>query len=104
MANQGSGLNIEEITLKQSVLVLRAINHKLRQQILQLIHRKECIMVTDIYVKLHLEQSVASQHLRILRDARIVTTERQGKQIFYSVDYKRLEEVQALCGKLLQKT
>ena len=49
--------------------------------------------VTEIYVKLRLEQSVASQHLAILRRAGIVSTARDGKFIFYSLNYARLAEV-----------
>ena len=62
-------LKIDVLTLKKAALVLRAVNHKLRQQILKLIHQKGRITVTEIYVKLRLEQSVASQHLAILRKA-----------------------------------
>jgi DNA-binding transcriptional ArsR family regulator len=104
MAKQTNGLNIDEVLLKKGALVLRAVNHKLRQQILQQIHKKGRISVTELYIKLRLEQSVASQHLAILRQTGFVTTQREGKQIFYSVDYKRLEEVQTLAGKLLQNT
>jgi DNA-binding transcriptional ArsR family regulator len=49
--------------------------------------------VTEIYVKLRLEQSVASQHLAILRKAGFVKTERDGKFIYYSVNNDRLEEL-----------
>jgi DNA-binding transcriptional ArsR family regulator len=44
-------------------------------------------------VRLRLEQSVASQHLAILRKAGIVNTERDGKFIFYTVNYKRIDEI-----------
>ena len=40
-----------------------------------------------------MEQSVASQHLRILRDDQLVKAERSGKLIFYTVNYQKLEEV-----------
>ncbi len=49
--------------------------------------------VTEIYVKLRLEQSVASQHLAILRRAGIVVTQRDGKFIYYAVNYDRIAEV-----------
>ena len=52
--------------LKKAALVLRSLNHKLRQQILALIETEKRITVTEIYVRLRLEQSVASQHLAIL--------------------------------------
>lgn len=74
-------------------MVLRAINHKLRQQILKLIDENGRMTVTEIYVKLRLEQSVASQHLAILRKAGFVKTERDGKFIYYSVNTDRLEEL-----------
>jgi DNA-binding transcriptional ArsR family regulator len=95
-------LILETIQIKKSALVLRAINHNLRRQMLQLLHQNARMTVTQIYVKLRLEQSVASQHLAILRQANFVNTERQGKFIFYSVNYPRLKQVQELAGVLLK--
>ena len=92
--------NINNITLpdalaiKKSAVLLRAINHKLRQQILILILQHERMKVTDIFEKLYLEQSVASQHLAVLRRAGFVKTKREGKFIWYSVNLQRLEQVQ----------
>ena len=86
-------LHIEVLQLKKAALIFRAVNHKLRQDMLHLVHRHLRMTVTDIYVKLRLEQSVASQHLAILRKAGIVSTEREGKNIFYSVNYGRLKEL-----------
>jgi DNA-binding transcriptional ArsR family regulator len=42
------------------------------------------IAVGDIAVGLTLSSSLVSHHLRLLRAARIVKAERQGKQVFYS--------------------
>ena len=96
-----SELKIDVIQLKKAALVLRAINHKLRQQILKLIHQNGKMTVTEIYVKLRLEQSVASQHLAILRKAGFVNTTRDGKFIFYTVNESRLEEVHKFVHDLL---
>jgi DNA-binding transcriptional ArsR family regulator len=95
-------LKIDVLTLKKAALVLRAVNHKLRQQILKLIHQKGKITVTEIYVKLRLEQSVASQHLAILRKAGFVTTIRDGKFIYYSVSNDRLSQVHQFAQQLLK--
>src|SRR5215510_10881555 len=89
----GSVLEVDLLNVKKASLILRAINHKLRQQILKLIDEQGKITVTEIYVKLRLEQSVASQHLAILRKAGFVKTERDGKFIYYSVSSERLEEL-----------
>ncbi|MCL4132917.1 UNVERIFIED_CONTAM: hypothetical protein GTU68_015212 [Idotea baltica] len=56
--------------------------------------------VTDIYIKLRLEQSVASQHLAILRRAGVVITERQGKFIYYSLNNERLDQISKLVEDL----
>ena len=40
--------------------------------------------VGDIAAALDLSSSLVSHHLRLLRAARIVKAERQGKQVFYS--------------------
>ena len=87
-----STIKIDYYSVKKAALILRALNHKLRQQLLKLIEEEKKITVTEIYVRLRLEQSVASQHLAILRKAGIVNTERDGKFIFYTVNYKRIDE------------
>ena len=77
--------------------ILRAVNHKLRQNIIALIQKQDKgrITVTEIYVLLRLEQSVASQHLAILRKAGVVTTQREGKFIYYSVNEAKLKNIEA---------
>jgi len=42
------------------------------------------IAVSEIAASLELSPSLVSHHLRLLRAARIVKSERQGKQVFYS--------------------
>jgi ArsR family transcriptional regulator, virulence genes transcriptional regulator len=87
--------------LKKAALVLRAMNHKLRQQMIALIEENSKLTVTEIYVKMRLEQSVASQHLAILRKAGIVETERDGKFIFYTVSKKRVDEISKFVDNLV---
>lgn len=87
--------------LRKAVLVLRAVNHKLRQRIIDLLEESGKLTVTDIYVRLRLEQSVASQHLAILRRANVVRTERHGKFIYYSIDKDRLSHISRLVEELI---
>ena len=94
-------LKINYHNLKKAALVLRALNHKLRQQILTLVETEKKITVTEIYVRMRLEQSVASQHLAILRRAGIVSTQRDGKFIYYTVNYKRIDEITSLVEDLV---
>lgn len=44
------------------------------------------LAVSDIADKLGLSVSLVSHHLRLLKGARLVRAERQGKQIFYEAD------------------
>lgn len=86
--------------LRKAVLVLRAVNHKLRQRMIELLEENQRMTVTDIYVKLRLEQSVASQHLAILRKAGVVKTDRTGKFIHYSLDKDRIGQISSLAEEL----
>jgi DNA-binding transcriptional ArsR family regulator len=95
-------LRIDFQVLRKSVLVLRAVNHKLRQEMIRLINQEGKMTVTDLYVKLRLEQSVASQHLALLRRAGVVYTLRDGKYIYYSIDHDRLEEISRLMNELVK--
>ena len=93
--------NVDYLRIKKAALVLRAMNHKLRQQILKTIHEYKRITVTELYVKLRLEQSVASQHLAILRKAEIVSTTREGKFIFYTINNERIASINEFVKNLV---
>ncbi|MFK8006206.1 MAG: ArsR/SmtB family transcription factor, partial [Saprospiraceae bacterium] len=93
-------IQLDYSELRKAVLVLRAVNHKLRQKIIDLLEENSKMTVTDIYIKLRLEQSVASQHLAILRRAGVVATDRQGKFIYYSLDADRLNQISRLVEEL----
>ncbi|HEU4902270.1 MAG TPA: metalloregulator ArsR/SmtB family transcription factor [Flavisolibacter sp.] len=101
--NKAAPVEIDSLALQKAALQYRAINHKLRQQIIQLLHKNSRMMVTSIYVKLRIEQSVASQHLAILRRAKLVTANREGKSIFYSVNYPRLVQLHSIAEQLTKR-
>jgi DNA-binding transcriptional ArsR family regulator len=101
-SESGATYKIDLISVKKAALILRAINHKLRQQIIKLIDEHEKLTVTELYVKLRLEQSVASQHLAILRKAGYVNTFRDGKFIYYSINTTRIQELNQFTDDLLR--
>ena len=51
-------------------------------KIMGFIDKNKNVHVNKIYNTLGLEQSITSQHLRILRNADLVKTKREGKFIF----------------------
>jgi DNA-binding transcriptional ArsR family regulator len=91
--NSSDQIRLDYVAVKSAAMTLRAINHKLRQQIIKLLNENKTMKVTEIYVKLRLEQSVASQHLAILRRANIVNTVRDGKFIHYSLNPDKIASV-----------
>ncbi|MDE3236248.1 MAG: helix-turn-helix transcriptional regulator [Bacteroidota bacterium] len=99
--NGRSTVKVDFLQTKKAALILRAINHKLRQQMIKVLDDNKKMTVTELYVKLRLEQSVASQHLAILRRAGLVSTVRQGKFIFYSPNYSRINEVMKIVADLV---
>ncbi|MBK6620859.1 MAG: helix-turn-helix transcriptional regulator [Saprospirales bacterium] len=76
--------------LRESSELLRALAHPLRIKILEFIDQNGSINVNKIYNTLKLEQSITSQHLRILRAVGLVETERQGKYIHYRLNYDKI--------------
>ena len=84
-------VKIKQDKLNISAEILRALAHPKRLEILEFIDKKEVTNVNKIYNSLKLEQSITSQHLRILRNANLVKTRREGKFIFYSIDYDRIK-------------
>lgn len=96
-------LKLELLVLKKADIIIRSLNHKLRFQVIKLLQDKGELTVTEIYSKLKLEQSVASQHLAILRRAGIVETRREGKFIYYNLVPDRIEEIYNISKLLVVK-
>lgn len=80
-------------SVKKASMILRAVNHKIRRRIIELLEEHKKMTVTQIFIKLRIEQSAASQHLAILRNEGIVFTERDGKYIHYTLNFDRIDEV-----------
>ena len=95
-------LQIEFFYLKKASLIYRAVNNKVRIQILRNLHEQSKMTVTSLYIKLRLDQSATSQHLGVLRKAGFVIAEREGKCIYYSVNYGRIQELHKSAERLLQ--
>ncbi len=96
-----NAFHINYYSVKKASLILRSLNHKLRQQIIKIIYENEKLIVTDIYLKLMLDQSVASQHLSILRKAGIVSTKRDGKFIYYTINKTRIKAIEEFVKNLV---
>jgi DNA-binding transcriptional ArsR family regulator len=84
-------LQIDKLEMASSKL--RAMAHPMRIAILELLQNGNKMSVTDIYKKLKIEQAAASHHLNILKNKGILTSQRDGKKIFYALKSQVLTEI-----------
>ena len=66
-------------------------DHLVNLKILDILAEKKTRTVTELYIELRIEQSVASQFLKGLREAGLVKKQRHGKFMLYERDEKALE-------------
>jgi DNA-binding transcriptional ArsR family regulator len=84
-------LSVEAV--RQAATMLKCIGHPIRLQIIELLDRAGEQNVTAIYETLKIEQAVASQHLNLMRDKGILSSRRDGVNVYYSVDDPRVTQV-----------
>ncbi|HQH40908.1 MAG TPA: metalloregulator ArsR/SmtB family transcription factor [Bacteroidales bacterium] len=86
--DEAKGFTVEQFTSEQldrAAVMLKAMAHPARISILNLLNEGKKLTVTEIHEMLHMEQSVASHHLGILRDKGILSSKREGKNTFYFI-------------------
>ncbi len=94
---------INQRDLNTASEMLRSIAHPLRLSILKFVDEKGVVNVNKIYNSLQLEQSITSQHLRIMRTTDMVETKRAGKFIYYNLNYDKILKVNQSVSKFFQK-
>jgi ArsR family transcriptional regulator len=73
------------------VAVLRALGEPMRLEIYRLIAGQDGpLCVCDVVARFPLQQPTISHHLRVLREAALVTVSRRGKWAYYSPNPKGL--------------
>lgn len=74
-------MNRESITR-----LLTAIGDPIRLEITFLLGDRGRLKVGDITASFHLSQPAISHHLRVLREAEVVKSEKMGQEVFYWLD------------------
>ena len=74
-----------------TVKFAKALADETRQKIMSLCCC-QMLSVGDIVEALDVAQPTVSHHLRILREAGLVHVERRGKQVFYTLNQRRLAQ------------
>jgi DNA-binding transcriptional ArsR family regulator len=77
----------------------KALADDTRQRILtMLLENEKC--VGDIVAEFDMSQPTISHHLGVLKQFNLVTSRKEGKQVFYAINQDNLTEC---CGRLVAK-
>ena len=81
------------------VAFCKALADETRQRILEMLLERE-LCVGDIVDAFDMSQPTISHHLSVLKQFGLVTSRKEGKQVFYTVNH---DNVVACCGRLIAK-
>ena len=91
-------LYLMQVTLEGMPDIFGVIADATRRDILQVLldqhDRSEGVSVSEIVAKLETSQPTVSKHLKVLREAELVTVREEGQHRFYSLDAEPLEMVE----------
>lgn len=79
--------------VEQQASALQALGDETRLKMIQLLVRHESLCVCEIQEAFELGQPTVSHHLKILRDAGLVTVERRGKWVYYALRREAMNDL-----------
>src|SRR5688500_5848831 len=83
------------------VAILRALGEPTRLEIMRLIAaQSEPICVCDVVERFQLQQPTISHHLKVLREAGLVTVSRRGVWAYYAADPRGLSALGQACAAI----
>lgn len=74
--------------------VFEALAAPTRREIIEMLSSKGRLSATDIYQRFDASPPAISQHLKVLREAKLVRVERQGQLRIYQIDPKGMAEIE----------
>jgi ArsR family transcriptional regulator len=93
---EGDGMSPSEVPDDEQLAAMaKAIGHPARIAILRLLARRDTCATGDVVAELPLAQSTVSEHLRILREARLIQGEIEGPRTRYCVNADGLAALHA---------
>ncbi len=78
----------------------KALGHPLRLEILQALRTEERCACGDLVARLPVAQSTVSQHLKVLKQSGLVSSEAAGPSTYYCVDQHRVAAFKAMVAGL----
>ncbi|NCF74866.1 MAG: metalloregulator ArsR/SmtB family transcription factor [Xanthomonadaceae bacterium] len=86
--------------IKRVKKLLTIIDNINRLRILSLFKKHKELSVCDILNSLKLRQNLGSYHLRVLRQAKLVSSEKRGSKIYYRENKKNIQEILKIINDL----
>lgn len=77
---------------RAKVDIFYAISDRTRRQILECLAAKECT-ATELAEPHRMSQPAISQHLRVLREAKLVSAEQRGRERYYRLEPSALRPI-----------
>ena len=70
--------------------LLEAVSDPVRRQIVFLLKHRAPLNVGEIAGQFRISRPAISHHLKVLKDAKIVQSEKRGQEVYYRLDIERM--------------
>ena len=81
------------------IKLFKALANEERLQIISLLKKNKEMFAQDIERRFYLEQSTTSHHLNMLKKAGITKERKEGRKVFYSIDFDSFQQLWQAFGK-----
>ena len=92
---------VQRRTEGELALLAKALGHPVRVRLLCILLAQERCYCKQLVDELPLAQPTVSQHLKVLKQAGLVTGEIEGPRVCYCASRERLAELHGLVGELI---
>jgi DNA-binding transcriptional ArsR family regulator len=79
-----------------------ALSDPIRRSIIEMLARNGELSATDIYNHFQVSPPAISQHLKVLREARLVQVEKRAQKRIYRINPQAMLEVEEWAGQMMQ--
>ena len=94
---------LKKIDRDQFIGIMESLSDPIRINILELMMGGE-ICVCDIVKVTGLSQSKISYHIKILKDAGLISDRQEGRWVYYKLDLEVLSDIKNWMGNLIQSS
>lgn len=79
--------------LDEASTMLKVICHPVRMQIVKILSTNNKLNVTQIQEHLELDQASTSRHLTLMKNKKVLSSFREGKNIFYTLKSEKINQI-----------